>query len=74
MLWRHYADQAALDAQFRLAGVTDLEATMARRLALSADARASIRNRLKIPYGAGPCATLDLFIRPPARTALSRRS
>ncbi len=61
MLWRHYADQAALDAQFRLAGVTDLEATMKRRLALSAAARASIRNQLKIPYGPGPSATLDLF-------------
>ena len=64
MLWRHYADQAALDAQFRLTGVTDLEATMKRRLALSADARASVRNRLKIAYGAGPSATLDLFFPP----------
>lgn len=62
MLWRHYADQAALDAQFRLAGVIDLEATMERRLALSAAARDSVRHILKIPYGDGPSATLDLFL------------
>ncbi len=68
MLWRHYADQAALDAQFQLAGVIDLEATMARRLALSAAARANVRNLLNIPYGTGRSATLDLFFpeQPPA--------
>jgi arylformamidase len=64
MLWRHYADQAALDEQFRLTGVSDVEAIMARRLALSAAARSSVRHIQKIPYGAGPSATLDLFFSP----------
>ncbi len=61
MLWRHYPDQAALDAQFRLTGVGDLEALMQRRLDLSAAARATVRNIQKIAYGPGPSATLDLF-------------
>lgn len=61
MLWRHYPDRAALDAQFTLDSVADLPDIMARRLALSAQARASTRHHLNIPYGTGPDATLDLF-------------
>ncbi len=74
MLWRHYADQAALDAQFRLTGVGDLEATMARRLAMSAAARTTVRNILNVPYGPGPSATLDLFLPAEPASAGSRRS
>ena len=61
MLWRHYPDRAALDAQFTLDSVADLPDIMARRLAHSAQARASTRHHLNIPYGTGPDATLDLF-------------
>lgn len=64
MLWRHYADQAALDAQFTLDSIPDLPAVMARRLAMSQAARASTPHRLKVPYGPGPDATLDLFFPP----------
>jgi arylformamidase len=38
---------------------------MQRRLDLSAEARARVPNRLKVPYGPGREATLDLFL-PPA--------
>jgi len=61
MLWRHYPDQASLDAQFTLDTIRDLDSHMAKRLALSAAARDRVRNRLKIPYGDGSDATLDLF-------------
>lgn len=61
MLWRHYPDQASLDAQFTLDSIRNVDELMARRLALSAAARDKVRNRLKIPYGDGPDATLDLF-------------
>ncbi len=71
MLWRHYHDQDALDAQFRLAGVHDVEAVMQRRLVLSRSARAEVRNRLNIPYGDGPNATLDLFYPPALSVAAS---
>lgn len=72
MLWRHYADQGDLDAQFRLAGVSDVESVLQHRLALSAAARATVRHKLKIPYGKGPDATLDLFY-PPHDTDAERR-
>ena len=65
MLWRHYTDRAALDAQFSLDTARDLAAAMQRRLDLSAAARATVPNRLKVPYGPGPDATLDLFLPPP---------
>ncbi|MFN8924394.1 MAG: alpha/beta hydrolase [Rhodospirillales bacterium] len=65
MLWRHYNDRAALDAQFSLDTARDLPAAMQRRLDLSAEARARVPNRLKVPYGPGREATLDLFL-PPA--------
>ena len=65
MLWRHYTDRAALDAQFSLDTARDLPAAMQRRLDLSAEARARVPNRLKVPYGPGREATLDLFL-PPA--------
>lgn len=68
MLWRHYVDQDDLDAQFRLAGVSDVDALLQRRLALSAAARATVGHQLKIPYSDGPDATLDLFY-PPHRTS-----
>ena len=71
MLWRHYPDQDALDAQFRLAGVSDVEAIMAQRLALSAAARASVSNIQKIRYGTGDSATLDLFL--PAHDGAAER-
>jgi len=64
MLWRHYADQAALDAQFQLTGVGDVDSLMQRRLALSAAARANVGNLPKLAYGTGPSATLDLFFPP----------
>ncbi|MCP8937895.1 alpha/beta hydrolase [Alsobacter sp. SYSU M60028] len=66
MLWRHYPDKTALDAQFTLDTIADLTAVMQRRLDLSARARATLPHRLKIPYGAGPDATLDLFLPPEA--------
>lgn len=69
MLWRHYADQAALDAQFRLTGAGDVEALLKRRLALSAAARAMVRNRQSVQYGDGPDAKLDLFYPAPQGTA-----
>ncbi|MHB2166212.1 alpha/beta hydrolase [Alsobacter sp. R-9] len=61
MLWRHYPDKASLDAQFTLDTVSDLPGIMQRRLDLSAAARAARPHRLKVPYGPGPDATLDLF-------------
>jgi arylformamidase len=61
MLWRHYPDRPALDAQFTLDTIADLPAVMARRLAASAAARRDRPHVLKVPYGAGPDATLDLF-------------
>ena len=68
MIWRHYTDRAALDAQFTLEGVPGIVAARQHRLDLSAAARATVPNRLKVPYGAHPDATVDLFL-PPGGTA-----
>lgn len=65
MLWRHYPDRTALDAQFTLDTIADLPSVMQRRLDASAAARRDCPHRLKVPYGAGPEATLDLFTPPP---------
>lgn len=65
MLWRHYPDKASLDAQFTLDGIRDLPAVMARRLELSARARAACPHVTGLRYGERPEATLDLFL-PPA--------
>jgi arylformamidase len=64
MIWRHYTDRAAFEAQFTLDSVPDLEAARQHRLDLSAAARATVPNRLKVPYGAHADATVDLFLPP----------
>ena len=68
MLWRHYPDRASLDAQFTLDGIADLPGTMQRRLDMSATARASVPNLLRVPYGDRPEATMDLFLPPKSAT------
>ncbi len=65
MLWRHHPDKASLDAQFTLDRIRDLPAVMARRLELSARARAACPHVAGLRYGERPEATLDLFL-PPA--------
>lgn len=67
MIWRHYPDTAALDAQFTLDGIVDLPGVMQRRLDLSAAARAAVPHVLGVPYGGRPEARMDLFSPPPGR-------
>lgn len=66
MLWRHYPDQVSLDPQFTLDRIRDLPAVMARRLELSARARAACPHVAGLRYGERPEATLDLFLPPAA--------
>jgi arylformamidase len=66
MIWRHYSDQRALDAQFTLDSISDLESVMSRRLILSERARATTPHCIGLPYGPRPEARLDLFLPPKA--------
>lgn len=54
-------DQAALDAEFTLDTVPDLDAVFARRAAATADADARLKATRAIPYGPGRNETLNLF-------------
>ncbi len=60
MVFRHYT-RAALDAQFTLDGVADLEGLLSRRRRAAADARITLACRLGLAYGYGPGTTLDVF-------------
>jgi len=59
-IWRHY-DKPALDAQFTLASVRDLDAIFARRLVAARQARAELLHRSGIAYGPHEAERLDVF-------------
>jgi len=65
MIWRHYPDTTALDAQFTLDGVVDLPGIMQRRLEMSAAARDRHPHVRGVAYGDRPEARMDLFPPPP---------
>lgn len=55
------ARQEALDAEFRLDTITDLDALFARRAAATEAASKKFQARRGIPYGPGAAETLDFF-------------
>jgi arylformamidase len=62
-------DRAALDAEFRLDAVADLEAVFARRARATAAADRDLKSVRNIAYGQGEHETFDLFPAPSAEPA-----